>query len=374
MMQPVKKPMNKTLVIVICSMLSVAIIIIGFISFGYSRKQEHKDTYNRLIKGIEAKYNEGETLPVTRKELDNILTSMAMPEIKDKVGGSYALSLAVATNDDFIPAIVIAKFATTPGKGIGDNTMDNIFKAVALNPTCNEEAHKILLGYAAKNPDKPQSEQAIKRMTTIADDSFVDEILTVYENTNSISVRNNCANILAEIIKGSRTKSSIAADIINRYENADTEVKKVAYLRLLGATGSKEALNLLYKQLKNSDIKFRLAAAKGLSKTPSIEPFEPILKVYAAEQNSANGKRLQTNLLDLLEANSDIKDIKKVELWEKFIKQSPVKRNAQRLIDQLASKKTSWSKKTLTQILNSSEYDTKTKEFVRSRQKRWANK
>jgi len=337
MMQPVKKPMNKTLVIVICSML------------------------------------EGETLPVTRKELDNILTSMAMPEIKDKVGGSYALSLAVATNDDFIPAIEIAKFATTPSQGIGDNTMDNIFKAVALNPTCNKEAHKILLGYAAKNPDKPQSEQAIKRMTTIADDSFVDEILTVYENTNSISVRNNCANTLAEIIKGSRTKSSIAADIINRYENADTEVKKVAYLRLLGTTGSKEALNLLYKQLKNSDIKYRLAAAKGLSKTPSIEPFEPILKVYAAEQNSANGKRLQTNLLDLLEANSDIKDIKKVELWEKFIKQSPVKRNAQRLIDQLASKKTSWSKKTLTQILNSSEYDTETKEFVRSRQRRWAN-
>ncbi|MGJ8656320.1 MAG: serine/threonine protein kinase [Akkermansiaceae bacterium] len=372
---PPKKPINKTMLIVLGSMLVVGGIILTLFISGASEEKKHQETYARLIKGIEAKFQANETLPVTREELDNLLTSMIKTSIKDKIGGYYALSIAEAIDGEFSPTLEIAKFATTPGQPITDESMSQIFRAIALNPKFDPKAHKLLLDYAIKNPNKKQSGEAIKRMEKFADDSYIDNILSVYEVTNQITTRASCANTVAAIVKRSKAKNSIASKIIARYNKAVDIDIKLAYLRLLGNTGTKDAFDILYKALNSKDILFRLSAHKGLSSGSNIEPFDALLKVYVAETNASHKKKYRNNLIDLLESNIKITPAKRSELWTKFIEQTPSQAGKKQVIGSVAtSEKSAWATKVLNTSLQSPDLDDKIKTSVKKKLEEWSKK
>jgi len=367
---PPKKPMNKTTLIVIGSMLAVAIIIMCFVIFGAKEEKDHQDTYSALIKDIQSKT----TLPVTKAELDNLLTSMVKTTIKDKDGGIIAMSMVEAKNGDFSPTLEIAKFITVPGQDIKDESIGHIFRAIAANPNFDEEAHKLLLEYAARNPDKPHSADAINKMKKFADDSYIEKILAIYDKTTTTTTRQSCANTLTAIIKRSKTKSSIAASIIEKYNNAEGDDKKLTYLRILGTTGSKEALEILYEALKKEDMKFKTSASKGLSSSPTIEPFEAMLEVYAAEENESYNKKFRKDIFTLLESNTTISNQKRVNLWTKFISSSPTDRSRKQVIGRVASEKSEWATELLEYIVDDPSYDEKTKVFAKSRLDKWSGK
>lgn len=369
---PAKKPMSKAMLIVIASMLAVATIIMSFVLFGAKKEKDHQETYSKLIKDVEAKFQAGEPLPVTREELDNLLTRLIKPSIKDKIGGRYALSIAAARDDDFSPTLEIAKFATTPGQDISDELMSDIFKAINLNPNFDHEAHKQLLEYATKNPSKKQSGEAIKRMKPFADDFYIDGILDVYENSNQIAIRASCSNTLTEIIKRSKTKSSIAANIIDRYDNAKDSDIKLAYLRLLGNTGSKEAVNILNRELKSKDILIRLSAHKGLSSSPTIEPFEALLKVYIEEKNESHRKKYRTNIITLLGSGKKLSDKQRINLWTKFINQTSTQPGKVQIIGYIAGQKSHWAKNIFNSLLVAPDIDDKIKGKIKNILEAWS--
>ena len=366
------KKQNKTMMMVIASMLIVGLVIMGFVLFGANEKKDHLDTYSRLIKDVVAKFEAGETLPVTKTELDNLLTSMTMPTIKDKVGGYYALTIAESKNGDFSPTLETAKFINTPGQNLQDESIRELFRGIARNPNHDPEAHKIILKYALSHPNKQHSADAILKMKDFADDSYLDDLLAIYDKTDEIATRSSCSSTIAEIVKRSKTKSSIAADIIHRYKNATDGDQKLAYLRLLGTTGSKEAEDILYQALKGDDLKSKISASKGLSTSPNVKPFEAMLAVYAKEKSESNNRKFRDNIITLLEANTTVPDNKKIEMWTKFIEQSPTTRSQQKVIGKVTGEKSTWATKLLKNILADPKYSSKIKDHVKARLEEWA--
>ena len=367
---PPKKTISKTTLIVIGSMLAVALVIMCFVLFGAKKESDHQEVYARLIKDIEAK----ETLPVTKAEMDNLLTSMVKNSVKDKIGGYFALSKAEAKDGDFSPTLETAKFVNISGQNLKDEALRKIFRAIASNPNHDLEAHKLLLKYAIDNPDKPQSSEAIGRMKKFADDSFIDDILAIYDKTTQITTRTSCALTLGAIIKRSKTKSSIAATIIDRYNKTSDEDQKLAYMRIVGTTGSPEALTILKNALKHKDIKYRIAAMKALANSPTIEPIDAMLEVFAAETNESHNKKYRTNIFDLLENNTEITGDRKIQLWTKFINVAPTPRSKKQVIGRVAGEKHDWTLKLIDNMLASPEYDDKIKEFLKKRLQEWAKK
>ncbi|MFT5905541.1 MAG: hypothetical protein ACI9E1_001139, partial [Cryomorphaceae bacterium] len=366
-----KKPMSKTTLIVIGSMLLIALIIMCFVIFGKGKEKDHQDMYSLLIEGIESK----KTLTVTKPELNNLLTSMVKPTIKDKIGGYTAMSKAVAKDGTFSPTLEIAKFITVPGQNIKDESMRQIYKAIYINPNHDPEADKLLLDYALKNPDKAFTADAINKMRKYANDSYIDSLLGIYDKTTMITTRQSCANTLTDIIKRSKSKSKIAADIITKYNGASfDEDKKLSYLRLLGTTGSKEALNILYQALKHDEIKFRLSAFKALSTSPTIEPFEPMLAVYRAETNELHLSKYRKDIFSLLKSNNNTSPQQRTDRWMKLLTASPNEMSRKHVIAELAGVESDFAGKLLEKIIASPDLENKIKEFAKQRLEKRANR
>jgi serine/threonine protein kinase len=363
---PPEKPINKTKVIVIGSMLAIALIITCLFIFGASKKQNHQDAYSVLIKDIESK----KTLSVTKAELNTLLISMVKNSIKDKIGGYTAMSKSQAKDGSFSPTLEIAKFIIIPGQDIKDESMKNIFLAIHRNPNHDIEAHKLLLKYALNNPDKPHTAQAINRMKKFADDSFIKSLLSIYEITTKIATRASCANTLTEIIKRSNSKSSIAANIITKYNAAWDEDKKLAYLRLLGTTGSKEALEILYEALDHDEIKFRMSAFKALSTSPTMEPFDAMIKVYVEEKSETHLSKYRKDIFNLFKSNDNLSDQKKTENWMKMFESSPTERSSKHVIAELSGINTELAGTLLKKIIASPDQNANIKEYATERLKR----
>jgi hypothetical protein len=355
-----KKPMSKTTLIVIGSMLAIALIIMSFVISGAKEKQDLFDTYSTLIKDIESK----KILTVTRDDLDALLTGMVKTDIKDKIGGYTAMSKAQAKDGEFSPTLEIAKFVTVPGQKIKDESMKNIFLAISRNPNHDPEAHKLLLEYALENPDKPHSAEAINRMKQFADDSYIENILKVYDKTTQLATRTSAANTLTEIIKRSKTKSNIATALIDKYNGAWDEDKKLAYLRLIGTTGSKEALKILYEALNSDEIKFRLSAFKALSTSPTTEPLKAMLAVYSKEDKELNLSRYRDGIFGLLKSNKNLSETKNMELWMEVFTASPTERSRKHVISELSGIEKKWAGRLITEIVNTPNLDKSVKDYA----------
>ena len=367
-----KKPMNKTTLIVTGSMIAVATIIMCFVIFGAKKENDHQDTYSTLIKDIQNK----DTLPVTKADLDNLLISMTKGTIKDKIGGIFAMSKVEAKDEKFSPTLEIAKFVNVPGQDIADKTMVDIFRAMNANPNFDHEAHKVLLKYAIQNPDKKHSGEAIHRMRMFADDSYIKDILEVYDKTSQSAIRSICANTLIEIFKRSKKKISIAGNIIDKYNRVEdsNSIKKLAYLRLLGATGSKESLVILNKALKHKEIKYRLSAFKSLSSCPTIEPFEAMLEVYTKEDNESHLSKYRDNIFSLLKSNNHLSDQQKTEYLMEMLELSPTERSSKHVIDELSGIESELASTLLKKIIASPDQNATIKQFATERLKKRSNR
>jgi HEAT repeat protein len=337
--------------IVIGSVLIIALIIITILIINSKGKKDDYDSFQTLIKDIESK----SVLTVSKEGLDSLLDGMINPDItaNQKIGGYTALSRAQAKDGAFSPTLEIAKFATTPGQNLKDEALKNIFKAIRMNPNRDPEAHKLLLEYALANPDKAHSAEAIIGMTEFADESYIDNIINIYDKATQLTTRNACAKILTEIIKRSKDKASISTKLIAKYTGAWEEDKKLAYLRLLGTTGSSEALKILYEALNNTDIAIRMSAFKALSSSPTIEPLDAMLKVYAAEKNEIHLSKYRGDIFDLLEANENLTNEQKIQAWMKILKASPTEKCSQHAITVISGLEPEFAKSLLKMIITS---------------------
>ncbi len=362
---PGKKPLNKTKVIVISSMLTVATVLVSLKACSVSNDNNTVESFQSLIKDIESK----NTLTVTQEELNSLLKGMQNDKINsnEKIGGYTAMSRAVAKDDAFSPTLEIAKFVTNPGNGIKGEATKNIFKAIRMNPKRDPEAHKLLLEYALQNPEEDHSAEAIKGMSEFADESFIDGIISVYEKATSVNTRTSCALALTGAIKRSSNKDTIATKLIGKYKGAWNDDQKLAYLRLLGSTGSTEAVKIVYDSLKSTDIAIRSSAFRSLASSPTIEPLDAMLTVYNAEQNEQNLTKYREDIAKLINSVADLTEQQKSDSWLKVLQASPNITCGKHIIANISRMDAPAAKSTLSVIIANTQIKPELIEFAKEK-------
>ncbi len=334
---------SKTLPIVIGSMVAVAVIIGGMIIYDGSSTKNHQEQYSALIKDIEPKTS----ITVTEEELNILLKGLVSSNIKDKQGALIALSKANAKDKLFSPTLLIANFATTPNQPLSPESKQSIFASIDRNKNKDLNAYRVVLDYALANPNSLESGKAIQIMINNADDSFVDNLLKFYNKKSTLASKNNCKKALINIIQKSNYKKQISEKIVLSYNNAYDDDYKLALLRIMGATNSKEALNILYKELDNDNTINRLAATEGLSEASTLEPFDKIIDMLSSKENASQSKQMEALTADLLVKNDSIPELNKEKRWIQLLS---IAKNKAPVYSKARNLKSDWVKEFLTKV------------------------
>lgn len=356
-----KKPIDKKMIIIGSLLLSLIIIISLILLFN----NDEDELYKTLIKDIEAK----DSLTVSQLELDILLNGLIKDSIKDKIGGYTAISKSQAKDNAFSPTLEIAKFLNASGSQLSEESIKNVLKAFRINnnrdsKTPDLDANKLLLDFILTAPDKSYVADAVSKMSDYADDSLIDKIISIYDKATVNTTRASCAKTLTEIIKRSKNKSSISTQLIAKYNGAWEENQKLGYLRLLGTTGSPEALKILYEALNHKELVYRLSASKALSTTPTIEPLDAMLKVFMAEKEELNLNKYRSDIFSLVESNDNLPDDQKTQIWMKILKAAPTERCGKHVVATLAGINSDLSKSILQMIIASPDTNPAIKTFA----------
>ena len=368
-----KQGMNKKLVIGVCAALALGIGGISVALFGAGENNERNEKYNTLTEDVERRFKAREIRTFNKDQLDVIFSVIKDPKSTEnkRTGGYYLLSLDEAENDVFSPPLETAVFATSE-KDLSDETRGSLFRAVALNPEKNLEAHEILLDYAVANPNKKHSAEAIKRMKEFADDTHLDKILDVFEKTEELNSKAICSETIAAIAKRSNSKNLISNILTERYKAAEDKSLQLAYLRILGITGSQASLKTLTDALKSSNGEKKVAASKGLAKFPTIDPFPYMLAVFAAENKESTNKSYRSHIFELL-ADKNVSDSVNVKNWYDLIAKAPTVHSRKMVVGRVAIQKSSWAIEVLNKVASNPSFDTETKNFSKNKLTEWGN-
>ena len=368
-----KQGMNKKLVIGVCAALALGIGGISVALFSAGENNERNEKYNTLIRGIEKRFELKEIGTLNKDQLDIIFSVIKNPKSTEnkRTGGYYLLSLDKAENDAFSTALETAIFATSE-KDLSDETRGSLFRTVALNPEKNLEANEILLDYAVANPNKKYSADAIKRMKRFVDDTHLDKILDVFEKTKELNSKAICSETIAAIAKRSNSKNLISNILTERYQATSEKSLQLAYLRILGITGSKASLKTLTDALKSSNGELKIAASAGLSKFPTIAPFPDMLAVFAAENKESTNKSYRGDIFELL-ADKNVSDSINVKNWYDLIIKAPTVHSRKMVVGRVAIQKSSWAIEVLNKVASNPSCDTETKNFSKNKLTEWGN-
>jgi len=362
--------MNKKLVIGICAALVAGIGAVGVLLLGADKNNQRDKEYKSLIpEDVEKYFEKGRAITLNKDQLDVIFSVIKDPKSTEnkRTGGYYVLSMAEAENDAFSPPLETAIFATSE-KNLTDKTRGELFRTVTLNPKRDIKAHETLLSYAAENPNKEITKDIIRRMKNFAEERHLEEILSVFENATELTTQTTCSDTINEIVRRSGSKNRIAANLINRYNVASDKPLKLAYLRILGITGTEEALATLVGALKSNDNQLILAAAKGLSKYPTSQPFNDMLTVFASEKAEDTNNRIRNAIFELLINAKDLNNTTRAQYWYEFIKKAPSIYSRKQIVARVATiKKSVWTAEVLAQVANNSDFDIETTTYAKNK-------
>ena len=364
--------LNKKLVFGVCAFLIAGIIGVCIALFGADEEKKLNDKYSELIINIEKKFFEGESLLIDNDQLNTIFKVIENPEATEnrRVGGYFALSIAEAKDDSFSPTIETAKFATT-NKNLTDETKRELFQSIALNPKQEIEAYKELLRHAADNPNKAYSADIIRRMKKFASESHLEDILNVYEGTKELTTQTICVDAISEITTRTNSKTFISNSLIKRYTNSSEKPLKLAYLRILGITGSEDALNILTQALNSDDRQLKISASKGLSKFPNSKPFSDMLTVFSNENTEVTNKSYRNDIFQLLANAKNMNDASRIEHWYLLVTKAPSDHSRKHIISKIASKKISWALEVLKKIIGNDSLDDETRNHAKNELEKW---
>lgn len=356
------KSLSKTNKIVILSMLVVAIIIASIVLIIKGDTNDNNKTYNRLIKNIQGK----EELPVTKDELNVLLNGIVgTANVKDRIGAYIAFTKLKSADESFSAPLHMTKFALSEEAALSPEARKKLFEAISFNKPYHQESFRMMLQYAKQNPDSPAAEQAIGQLRKVIADSLFDDVLAVHDTTKELNTKTKCVNIMVDIIEKSKNKSALSKKLVARYNAAKSEVDKLSYVRIMGATGANDSMAILTKNLKSSNAIHVQSATRGLAKWPNIKPYDALVDAYA--NSGSNSSKIRKDIFTFLDTNDNATNVEKIAMWKKLIKAAPDNRETRQIIGVIANKQTDVSKAVLQYVLTIPNFDEKSKEHAQEK-------
>ncbi len=314
---PRKKPaMSNSAKAALASILGVIIILVVWLMITRNAQSKINQRYNVLV-ALAAK--EGITsLPVDSKDLQILLDATTGITSKNGRETVYnALYYAESTDGTNIDEKLLAYAVNTPMQE--DNRVNLLSRVIGGRIAKGDKTESMASGLMQFINSNPKPESAVAALTAIrsmAADQHLPELLQLLQNTNENSVRKSSEEVIVNLVKKSSSRDTLASKIEPAYQSASAPEVKQATLRLLGATGTPKAQEVILGHLKGTDKIMQIAAADAAKNWPNESLLQPLLGIFDEVKDPMLRSRIFHSCREVLLQESERTDDQTQDLWK----------------------------------------------------------
>ncbi|BDS06002.1 hypothetical protein NT6N_10420 [Oceaniferula spumae] len=332
----------------IVGMLTLVIVVAAIVGKSIMGDRNNTERVNKVMERALALNEEGtlqDGIELTEAELDGVLSRATSTENnKQRPILLKVLAYTKAAGDGYDPNKVILEHVTTAK--CPENIRTEIFKAVM---TRRKDVANIapLLSFAKNTAEDSAAAAAIDAARTSAigqpADEFIDDFLTLINNTDSASVRGAAERAAADLIDQAEDKKQFASPILGSYQTAINDGAKFSMLRLAGSAGGEEAAKVVNDALKSDDAAHKNAAIAALGHWADDSQFESLIEFIEETDNEALRKKAFDSAYAFLrtERKRDPEDLG--DLWRMLAGAARTQREKMQIIGGMANQKHEWA-------------------------------
>lgn len=175
---------------------------------------------------------------------------------------------------------------------------------------------------AAASENKKLKAEAYKTLGIIAEPEHIQDLLTLLENAENDGDRKRVESSIVAVIEKIPDIDKRADQLIEHL--AKTESKDVSYsiLRMLAATGSAEAYNVLQSALKGDDEDAQKIVIEGLANWPGDEPITDLMNIVKTSSNETYKILALRSYITLVKRSETLTDDEKLADYKEALSQS----------------------------------------------------
>lgn len=268
---PQKKGLGSGAKVTIAVMLSIMVVILGWVVLSTMSSSKINKRYNELV-AIAADPSAKE-LPVTSGDLEILLNSVRAGSNSSRETVYRALAIATTKGSTDVDAR-IAEFATT--EVLPDEIRNNLLSRV-LTRRASRTTLPYLIEFARTTDNDGSAAAALQALATIGSDEEIEDFIGIIQFTASDRVRIEAEKATASTLERSANRANYGPILVSAAESAVSDDVRRTMLRLLGFTGSDAALKKMMATLNGKERLDTLAALQAVRNWPDDSMFEELV-------------------------------------------------------------------------------------------------
>lgn len=356
-----KKPMSNSAKAVLATVLGLLVIIIAAVLISTNAKSKINKRYNALVE-LAALSNTKE-LPVTSKDLEilmNSATSLAASSSRETV--YKALYIAESADGSNIDATLVNYTLQTPmNEDIRVNLLSRVIAGRIKRGHADESTAEALIAFIKSNPKPTSAAAAVGALREMATDAHFPDLLQLLQFAGDANIRKACEEVVVQIVKKSSNRSALEQSAEPAFATASSPEVKQALLRVLGATGTPKAKEIILAQLQGADKALQIAAADASKHWPDDSLLEDIITALSTTEDPALRRRMFHSSREFLVNESKRSDERNKALWESLANAAKGEEEQVAVISSLVmnsnTNKTSWAPEIIRKYEQSSQID-----------------
>jgi hypothetical protein len=311
-----KKTMSNGAKAAIATTLGILVIAIAGIMLSRSAEGKKNKRYNELV-ALAAMANTRD-LPVTNKDLDillNAATSIAASSSRETVYKALYIAES-ADGTDVDEKLVVFTTTVAMNEEVRANLLRRVIGGRIATGHKDEKTAKALIGFIKSSPKPESAAAAIEALKGMAKDEHFAEMLGLLQFSGDPTIRKRCEEVVVVIVKQSANRAALDEQVEPAYNSATSPEIKQSLLRVLGATGTPKAREVLLGQLKNSDKTMQIAAADASKNWPDESLFESLLQALDGIDDNILRSRVFHSCRESLLTESKRPAAKTEALWK----------------------------------------------------------
>lgn len=311
----------------------VLLIVFAVMLLNKTGTNEENETYNQLVrKAADPAVTE---VPVTKAELEVLLSSVKLGSNKDRPAIYKALALARATDGTRVDQRIV-EFAT--GEPIPTEVRKDLIGRVMLmraNPLVIDE----LLDFAKASDDPALAALAVKAAGAGASDEHLEAFLSMIQLAADEGVRRAAEEAAAGILEESPNPERYGGKITAAYRGSTTREVRQAMLRLAGRTASPGARKIVRTALDSEDQLEQIAALEAARNWPDETMFETLLGFLGPlPAGSLRDRAFDAAYQFLAKPAREMKPADKIRLWGLLVAEAGSDAEKLKIINGLAGR------------------------------------
>ena len=311
-----KKGMNNGAKAAIATTLGILVIAIAGLMLSRGAEGKKNKRYNELV-ALAAMANTKD-LPVSNDDLDillNAATTIAASSSRETV--YKALFIAESADGTNIDEKLVGFTTTaTMNEEVRANLLRRVIGGRIAAGRQDDKTATALIGFIKSNPKPESAAAAIEALKGMAKDEHFAELLNLLQFSGDSGIRKRCEEVVVIIVKQSGNRGALDEQVEPAFNSATSPEVKQSLLRVLGATGTPKAKEVLLSQLKSSDKTMQIAAADASKNWPDESLFENLLQSLDGIQDNMLRARVFHSCRESLLTESKRSAEKTEELWK----------------------------------------------------------